>query len=126
LKVYKGSLLLLTQISGLVAIDESISSSYSDLVNQGDILGNLSIPVNKRFLITPLTNFSSYYANISISHVYSNYGSYNLTITFSKSQQKFTQAITTNNCKLRILYKDFILFKIKIYFLSEKLEFIIK
>ncbi len=97
--VKRGSLLLLTQNTGLVAIDGSISSTYSDLVNQGNIFTNLSYLVNQRVLISPLTNFSSYNANISLSHVYSNYGSYNLTLTFANTKQAFTQAIKTNNCK---------------------------
>ena len=97
--VYEGSLLLLTQNSGLVAIDESTSSSYSDLVNQGNILTNLSYSVNKRFLISPLTNFSSYYANISLTHVYSKYGSYDIIFTFANTQQTFIQNIFTNKCK---------------------------
>ena len=109
--VYEGSLLLLTQNSGLVAIDESTSSSYSDLVNQGNILTNLSYSANKRFLISPLTNFSSYYANISLSHVYSNYGSYNLILKFANTKQTFNQTITTYSCKfktIKIFYFMFI------------------
>ncbi len=105
LSVKIGSLLLLTQNSGLVAIDESKSSEYSDLIIQENILKNLSYSSTKRFLMSPLTNFTSYYANISLSHVYPNYGSYNLTIKFTNTQQTFTQSITTYKSNFVTFYE---------------------
>ena len=98
-QVSRGNSLLLTQSGGVVAIDESASSIYSDLVYQGGYWINLSYTVNKRLLLNPLTNFSSYYANLTLSHTYTNNGDYNLNITLANSKQTFIQPVAIYNGK---------------------------
>ena len=92
--VSQGNFLILTQNTGIVAIDTTGTASYSDLVwstkTQWTRLPGL---LESRFYLTPLTNFSSYITSFSFSHTYKTIGLYNILITFSSGNQLFQQIV---------------------------------
>ena len=98
--VNKGNFILLTQTTGRVAIDISGNSTYSDLAWKSPIWSKLSPNSNWRFYLIPLTNFSSYQTNFNIIHAYKSIGLYNLSITFSSSNQTYQQTVNVTDCKL--------------------------
>ena len=98
--VNKGNFILLTQITGRVAIDISGNSTYSDLAWKSPIWSKLSPNSNWRFYLIPLINFSSYQTNFNIIHAYKSIGLYNLSITFSSSNQTYQQTVNVTDCKL--------------------------
>ena len=98
--VNKGNFILLTQTTGRVAIDISGNATYSDLAWKSPIWSKLSPNSNWRFYLIPLINFSSYQTNFNIIHAYKSIGLYNLSITFSSSNQTYQQTVNVTDCKL--------------------------
>jgi hypothetical protein len=97
--VYRGNFLTMTQNTGKVAIDTNGSASYSDLVwNITTQWTKLAEFNNWRFYITPLTNFTSYITTFNLVHTYNNIGLYNLSITFTSSNETFNQIVNITDC----------------------------
>ena len=101
--VERGEFLMLTQNTGIVAIDTTGTASFSDLVwsstTQWTKLAEFS---NWRFYLTALTNFSSYKNSFSLMHTYSSIGIYNLSISFASSPSNiFQQTVNITDCKIR-------------------------
>lgn len=98
--VNKGNFIILTQISGQVAIDSTGNASYSDLVWISQTQWTKLNPnSNWRFYFTTINNFTSYRNTFNISHTYSNIGLYNLSFVFLSSNQIFSQIINVTDCK---------------------------
>jgi hypothetical protein len=98
--VNKGNFIILTQISGQVAIDNTGNASYSDLVWISQTQWTKLNPnSNWRFYFTSINNFTSYRNTFNISHTYSNIGLYNLSFVFLSSNQIFSQIINVTDCK---------------------------
>lgn len=102
--VNRGNLVLLTQPAGTVAIDLGSYSSYSDMafITANNFWANLYYPANRRFMINPITSFTSYQYNLAIAHSYASLGNYNLVITLGKTAQTITQSITITACNFKI------------------------
>jgi hypothetical protein len=98
LAVSKGSLILLQQVSGRIAIYQS-SNEYSDLVWQTNAWVNLVARSNWRFYFNTISNFTSYQVKFNIQHTYANTGSYVITLRFLSSNQTFQQTVNVTNCK---------------------------
>lgn len=121
--VEKGQFLVLTQNTGIVAIDTTSNLSISDMAWNSVIWSKLNAVTNQRFYLTTLNNFSSYLNTLSISHSYSTIGLYNITLTFNSSNQVFIQTVNVTdrkfNIRLNILIKLLnnllLLFKLKIW-----------
>jgi hypothetical protein len=98
--VNKGNFIILTQISGQVAIDSTGNASYSDLVWISQTQWTKLNPnSNWRFYFATINNFTSYFNTFKISHTYSNIGLYNLSFVFLSSNQIFSQIINITDCK---------------------------
>ncbi len=98
--VYRGNLVLLTQPAGTVAIDLSFFSSYSDMafITANNVWANLFYPTNRRFMVNPITSFTSYQYNLSIAHSYVSLGSFSFVMTLGKTAQTITQSIIITAC----------------------------
>lgn len=95
--ILKGSMLLLIQGTGRIAIDTSGSSVYSDLAWQTNGWSNLNTYSNWRFYIDTLNDMNIYQNSFTLSHVYSSAGTYRLKISCSISS--FYYDVAVNNCK---------------------------
>ena len=121
--VEKGQFLVLTQNTGIVAIDTTSNLSISDMAWNSVIWSKLNAVTNQRFYLTTLNNFSSYLNTLSISHSYSTIGLYNITLTFNSSNQVFIQTVNVTdrkfnirlNIKIKLLNNLLLLFKLKIW-----------
>ena len=102
--VTKGNFLMLTQTTGKVAIDTTGNATYSDLAFKSSVWSKLSSIQNWRFYLTALNNFSSYQTYFSLTHTYKSIGIYNVTLTFSSSNETFTQSVNITDCKYFLLY----------------------
>jgi hypothetical protein len=98
--VKKGSLIFLTQTlnSTNVAIDQSGTASYSDMI-WGTNLQQLNATSNYRFFLAPISNFTKYQTNLIVAHAYKNIGLYNLSLTFLSSNKVFSRIINITDCK---------------------------
>jgi len=100
--VRKGSVILISQNSlnsTSVAVDTSGSASYSDMIWTNN-LSKLNNTSNYRLYFKPMTNFSSYKTEFTLSHAYSKIGIYNVSILFLSSNQLFSQIVNITDCKL--------------------------
>jgi hypothetical protein len=121
--VEKGQFLVLTQNTGIVAIDTTSNLSISDMAWNSVIWSKLNAVTNQRFYLTTLNNFSSYLNTLSISHSYSTIGLYNITLTFNSSNQVFIQTVNVTDRKfnirlniiIKLLNNLLLLFKLKIW-----------
>jgi hypothetical protein len=95
---------MLTQITGKVAIDTTGNATYSDLAFKSSVWSKLSSIKNWRFYLTALNNFSSYQTYFSLTHTYKSIGIYNVTLTFSSSNETFMQSVNITDCKYFLLY----------------------
>jgi hypothetical protein len=98
--VKKGSLIFLTQTlnSTNVAIDQSGTASYSDMI-WGTNLQQLNATSNYRFFLAPISNFTVYQTSLIVAHAYQNIGLYNLSLTFLSSNKVFSRIINITDCK---------------------------
>ena len=88
------------QTTGRVALDKTSNPKYSDLVwNTQTQWAKLNSPTNWRFYLTTINTFTSYFTSFNLNHVYSNTGLYQITITFSSSNQIFQQIVNVTDCK---------------------------
>jgi len=85
---------MLNQLTALIAIDTTENSKFSDLM----------WIKNWRFYLTALNNFSSYQTYFSLTHTYKSIGIYNVTLTFSSSNETFMQSVNITDCKYFLLY----------------------
>jgi len=102
--INNGNFLMLTQTTGKVAIDTTGNATYSDLAFKSSVWSKLSSIQNWRFYLTALNNFSSYQTYFSLTHTYKSIGIYNVTLTFSSSNETFTQSVNITDCKYFLLY----------------------
>jgi hypothetical protein len=102
--INNGNFLMLTQITGKVAIDTTGNATYSDLAFKSSVWSKLSSIKNWRFYLTALNNFSSYQTYFSLTHTYKSIGIYNVTLTFSSSNETFMQSVNITDCKYFLLY----------------------
>ena len=99
--VNQGNYILLNQLTGRLAVDDSGNASYSDLVwNSTTQWTKLAEFSNWRFYLTTINNFTSYQNTLNIIHSYANIGLYNLTIVFPKSNISYQQIVNITDCKL--------------------------
>jgi len=100
--VQKGQMILLTQLTTLIAIDTKGNSSCSDLILTQNIWSKLNKNSNWRLYFTTITNFFSYQSNFGLTHYYSKIGLYYLSITFLSSNITFNKQINVTDCKNKI------------------------
>ena len=101
----KGQFILLTQVSGQIAIDTSGSTNTPDLVLQGTSWAKLNESSNWRFYFNTINSFTSYQSYFSLSHTYTYIGLYNLSLTFLSTGVTFCQTVNVTDCKFSILRK---------------------
>lgn len=87
--VTKGYLIYLTQTTGVIAVDQSSNSTYSDLVWNSIIWNRLNEFSNWRLYLNAITNYTSYQSQFNLLHTYSSLGIYTLTITYASSNDIF-------------------------------------
>jgi len=98
--VDQGYYILLTQLTGKVAVDISGNATYSDLVwNTTTQWTKLAEFFNWRFYLTTINNFTSYQNTLNVLHSYSNIGLYTLSLTFLSSNKIFQQIVNITDCK---------------------------
>jgi len=99
--VNQGNYILLTQLTGKVAVDSSGNATYSDLVwNTTTQWTKLAEFFNWRFYLTTINNFTSYQNNLNIVHSYPSAGLYTLSLTFLSSNKTFQQIVNITNGNL--------------------------
>lgn len=99
LLVKRGQFILLKQLTGRIAIDTTINSTYSDLVwNTTTQWTKLAEFLNWRFYLNPITNYTTYQTIFNIIHSYSNIGIYTLTLNFTSSNQLYQQIVNITDC----------------------------
>lgn len=100
LPVKKGRFIMLTQITGKIAIDVTTNSTYSDLVwNSTTQWTKLAEFLNWRFYLNPITNYTTYQTIFNLIHSYSNIGIYTLTLNFTSSNLLYQQTVNITDCK---------------------------
>jgi len=100
LLVKRGQFVMLTQITGRIAIDTRNNSSFSDLVwNTTTQWTKLAEFLNWRFYLTPITNYTTYETTFNLVHTYSTVGVYTLTLNFTSSNQSYQQIVNITDCK---------------------------
>lgn len=100
LLVKRGQFVMLTQITGRIAIDTRNNSSFSDLVwNTTTQWTKLAEFLNWRFYLTPITNYTTYETTFNLVHTYSTVGVYTLTLNFTSSNQLYQQIVNITDCK---------------------------
>ena len=102
--IKKGSVILISQSmnESTIAVDTSGNASYSDMIWTNN-LNKLNNTSNYRLYFNPLTNFSMYQSSFSLTHAYSNFGLYNLSILFTSSNQLLSQIVNITDCKFYYL-----------------------
>ncbi len=95
---------MLNQLTALIAIDTTENSKFSDLMWIKNYWSKLNNNTNWRFYLTALNNFSSYQTYFSLTHTYKSIGIYNVTLTFSSSNETFMQSVNITDCKYFLLY----------------------
>ena len=115
---------MLSQSTGMIAIDTAGNASYSDLAWKAPLWSKLSPSSNRRFYLTPLTNFSSYQSVLTFSHPYKNIGLYDIAITFNSSNQTFVQSVNVTDCKFYNIFEFLLLVSKLIFSKSKKSGFI--
>lgn len=112
LPVKRGQFVMLTQITGKIAIDTVSNSSYSDLVwNTTTQWTKLAEFFNWRFYLVPITNYTTYQSTFNLVHTYSTIGVYTLTLYFNSSNQSYQQIVNITDCKS--LYSKYKLYNIE-------------
>ena len=98
-QIEKGSLILLNQNSARIALHETITPSYSDLVYFQNSWNVLDVLRNKKFALNPLTYFNAYKYKLNLIHQYTQSGSYDIILTFNGINQSFMHTILISDCK---------------------------
>ena len=92
--IKKGSLILLKELEGKVAIDISSSLTYSDLILNSNIWSPLNQISNQRLYLKYINPFAGYTKKFNIAHTYPSIGVYNLNISFETSSQFYEQVVS--------------------------------
>lgn len=98
---------MITQISGIIAIDTTSNSLYSDLIwsPSNNVWNQINLFANNRFYFTYSNSFIGYKCIFELTHKYPTIGAYNLTISFNTSNQTFQQEVVITESKYKYLIK---------------------
>lgn len=105
--VTKGYFLYITQNTGVIAVDQSQNSSYSDLVWDSVIWSKISEFSNWRLYLNLIINSTSYQAQFNLLHTYNSIGIYNLTITYASSNDTYQIPINITDCNMILIFRNF-------------------
>ena len=101
--VNRGNFILLTQSTGLVAVDQSGNVSYSDYYwNTNTSLWTKISTSNWRVYLVPITNWTTYQFSFNLTHYYSSVGVYNFSITALSSNAIFYIPYIVSNGKFKL------------------------
>ena len=100
-EVTKGQFIVLNQITGKVALDNTGYAVYSDLAWDSIAWARLNSTINYRFYVNALNKYQKYWNKFTVSHTYSSSELFNLTVKGSNSVQVFQQIVSISECKFR-------------------------
>ena len=98
--VNKGSFIYLNQVTGKIAVDKTGNAAYSEMYLNGAAYYRLNELSNWRLYINALTSFSSYKSNFTVIHSYAFIGAFDLSLTFTSSNQTFNFLAFVTQCNL--------------------------
>lgn len=98
IQVAKGSLIYLTQSTGRLALDQSGTATYCDLMWQTYAWTKLSTNSNWRFYLNTFDDFSVYQNSLNLVHKYSSPGVY--VVTIAVKSLVVQQLVTVNECNI--------------------------
>lgn len=100
--VSKGNMLMLTQFTARIAIDQTNIASYSDLQLKSSLWIQLNSNFNWRFYFDTLTDSVLYLTTFNLNHVYPNSGIYIMKIKIKNFTTQ--QIVNISECKLANLF----------------------
>jgi hypothetical protein len=84
-----------------ITIDQTGNALYSDMTLQSGTLTPLNQNSNFRFYFAPVSSLSTiFYASFTLSHVYSSFGNYNMTLKSAKLSSSLIATVNVTGCKL--------------------------
>lgn len=106
--VYKGSFIILNQVTGRIALDQTANASVSDLVWRTSLWSNIDTNnSNTRFYFNVIKNVNYYQSSFTAVYKYASLGSYSIIVSLGKFTLKSNIIVTDRKFFFVKNYKNF-------------------